>query len=212
MRIAFTGPQAVGKSTLIQQFMQRWPAYKTPEKTYRDIIAKKKLKLNKKGDKESQRVILDALIDELQHVVASEEKNVLFDRCVLDNIIYSLWLNTNKRVDDDFIVQCKTIAAETLKLYDIIFYLPIHESIKVTDKVTRDTDLVYRQEIGNIFDAVISTYERGKGIFFPLNDSPAVITLDVAPSVRCEQISLYLKDGGEPHGEDTPSLITPYYS
>lgn len=211
MKIAFMGSQSVGKSTLIQEFISKWPMYKVPEKTYRDLIQEKKLKLNKKGTEESQRIILNALVDEVQGCLSSGETNVVFDRCVIDNIAYSLWLNANGKVSDEFIRTSKTIAAETLKLYDIIFYLPIHESIKLTPKKNRDKDETYRVEIDNILQALVTTYEKSTGQFFPLNDCPAVITLDMHPNARCEQIKLYVNESGNFYGDDSPSLLTPFY-
>jgi thymidylate kinase len=210
MKIAFMGAQAVGKSTLIKKFLQQWPMYKTPDVTYRDIIKKQKIKLNKKGDAKSQRTILNCLIDEIQNVHKDGNTNIVFDRCVVDNIAYTLWLHANGRVDEDFVTECKTLAAETLKLYDVVFYLPVHESIAVSEKNNRSVDLVYREEIDNIFKALVSSYEKSTGRFFPLSDCPAVITLDMAPDVRCEQIKLYINEAGVFYGEDTPSLIAPY--
>lgn len=211
MKIAFMGSQSVGKSTLIQEFLTRWPMYGLPKKTYRDLIQEKKLKLNRKGTEESQRVILNALVDEVQGCLSTGETNVVFDRCVIDNIAYSLWLNANGKVSDDFIRTSKTIAAETLKLYDIIFYLPIHESIKLTPKKNRDKDETYRVEIDNIIRALVTTYEKSTGQFFPLSDCPAVITLDMHPNARCEQIKLYVNESGNFYSDDSPSLLTPFY-
>jgi len=211
MKIAFMGSQSVGKSTLIQEFITKWPMYSVPKKTYRDLIQEKKLKLNKKGNEKSQSIILNALVDEVQGCLSTGETNVVFDRCVIDNIAYSLWLNAKGKVSDDFIRTSKTIAAETLKLYDIIFYLPIHESIKLTPKKNRDKDETYRVEIDNILRALVTTYEKSTGQFFPLNDCPAVITLDMHPSARCEQIKLYVNESGNFYGDDSPSLLTPFY-
>jgi hypothetical protein len=211
MKIAFIGSQSVGKSTLIQEFLTRWPMYSLPKKTYRDLIQEKKLKLNRKGTEESQRVILNALVDEVQGCLSTGETNVVFDRCVIDNIAYSLWLNANGKVSDDYIRTSKTIAAETLKLYDIIFYLPIHESIKLTPKKNRDKDETYRVEIDNIIRALVTTYEKSTGQFFPLSDCPAVITLDMHPNARCEQIKLYVNESGNFYSDDSPSLLTPFY-
>ena len=59
MRISIIGATSVGKSTLIEQFLKQWPMYKKPEKTYRDIIKEKNIKLNKEASTESQRAILD---------------------------------------------------------------------------------------------------------------------------------------------------------
>jgi GTPase SAR1 family protein len=52
MRIGIIGTQGSGKSHLIQEFLNKWPMYKTPEKTYRDIIKSRNIKINQEGDKE----------------------------------------------------------------------------------------------------------------------------------------------------------------
>jgi len=208
MKIAFIGTQCNGKTTLIEEFLQTWPMYKRPEKTYRDIIAEKKIKLNQKGDEKSQRIILDALIDETQAACASGEENIIFDRCVLDNIVYSLWLNAKDKVSDNFIMDCKFLAQETLKSIDIIFYLPLREEIKLEKRKGRDIDPVYRQEIDNIFRALVGAYERGDAAFFPRDNCPAIIALEGPPDLRLPQIKLYIKDTGKPFGEEDGSLIS----
>jgi thymidylate kinase len=182
--------------------------YKRPEKTYRDIIAEKKIKLNQKGNEKSQRIILDALIDETQAACASDEENIIFDRCVLDNIVYSLWLNAKEKVSDSFIMDCKFLAQETLKSIDIIFYLPLREEIKLEKRKGRDIDPVYRQEIDNIFRALVGAYERGDAAFFPRDNCPAIIALEGPPDLRLPQIKLYIKDTGKPFGEEDGSLIS----
>jgi thymidylate kinase len=181
--------------------------YKRPEKTYRDIIAEKKIKLNQKGDEKSQRIILDALIDETQAVSATENEYVVFDRCVLDNIVYSLWLNAKEKVSDSFIMDCKFLAQETLKSIDIIFYLPLREEIKLEKRKGRDIDPVYRQEIDNIFRALVGAYERGDAAFFPRDNCPAIIALEGPPDLRLPQVKLYIKETGKPFGEEDGSLI-----
>lgn len=207
MKIALTGTHCNGKSTLVKQFLQKWPMYRTPSVTYRDILTEKQLNLNEAGDEKSQRAILDALIDEVQKASASDDKNIIFDRCVIDNIVYSLWLNGKGKVSDNFIMDCKFLVAETVKLFDIIFFLPLKKEIKIEEKPTRSVDPVFREEIDNLFHAVIESYSKNAGVFFPLRDCPAVITLEGPPDLRCEQIRLYLKDSGLPFGEEDGSLI-----
>jgi thymidylate kinase len=208
MKIAFIGTQCNGKSTLIKEFREKWPMYKQPEKTYRDLIKEKKVKNNKNGTKESQKAILDALVDEIILASATEEKHIVFDRCVIDNIAYTLWLNEKGKVSDEFVMDSRQVAIETVKMYDIIFYLPLREEIKIEKRKGRDIDPVYRQEIDNIFKALVTSYERNSGTFFPIRDCPAVITLEGPPDLRCEQIRLYLKDTGVPYGEEDGSLIS----
>jgi thymidylate kinase len=208
MKIAFIGTQCNGKTTLIEQFLETWPMYKKPEKTYRDLISEKKLKLNQKGDEKNQRIILDALIDESQLASGSGEENLIFDRCVLDNIVYSLWLNAKEKVSDNFIMDCKFLVMETLKSLDIIFYLPLRREIQLEKRKGRDIDPVYREEIDNIFRAIATSYEKGTSPFFPKEDCPVLITLEGPPDLRLEQIKLYIKPSGKCFDESDGSLIS----
>ncbi len=205
MRIAVIGTQNSGKSTLIKEFLKVWPMYKTPEKTYRDIIKERKIKNNKEGDSESQKIILNALIDEVQQ---AKGDFLIFDRCVIDNIAYTLWLNAHDKVSNSFVLDTKFLALQTLKLFDIIFYLPLHSSIPLKEKDQRDPDPVFREEIDNIFRALVVSYEKQTGAFFPLEDCPAVITLEGPPDLRCDQIRLYLKENGKFFTDEDGSLLS----
>ena len=127
MRIALIGAHNTGKSTLVENFLNHWPMYKRPQKTYRDIIKEQNLCLNKEGDKNSQKTILNALVDEIQLATADGSKHVIFDRCPVDNIAYSLWhyAKETEGFTTEFIIDSKTIAVISLKLIDVIFYLPV---------------------------------------------------------------------------------------
>jgi len=205
MRVAIIGSQNSGKSHLIQEFLNKWPMYKTPEKTYRDIIKSRNIKINKDGDETSQKAILNALIDEVQQ---AQGDFLIFDRCVVDNIAYTLWLNAHDKVSDKFVMDSKFLALQTLKLFDILFYIPLREEIKIEEKDNRDTDPEFRKEIDNIFRALVLSYEKGTGAFFPVEDCPAVIALDGPPDLRCEQIRLYLKDNGKFFTDEDGSLLS----
>jgi thymidylate kinase len=205
MRVAIIGSQNSGKSHLIQEFLDKWSMYKTPEKTYRDIIKSRNIKINQEGDETSQKTILNALIDEVQQ---AQGDFLIFDRCVVDNIAYTLWLNAHDKVSDKFVMDSKFLALQTLKMFDILFYIPLREEIKIEEKDNRDTDPEFRKEIDNIFKALVLSYEKGTGAFFPTEDCPAVITLDGPPDIRCEQIRLYLKDNGKFFTDEDGSLLS----
>jgi hypothetical protein len=209
MKIAFIGAGAVGKSTLIEQFIEKWPMYKKPTKTYRDIIAEQGLLINKQGTKESQKAILNALVDEAQAASASEDKYIVFDRSVVDNIAYTLWhyAKNTEGFTKEFIIDSQTIANLALKYYDIIFYVPARKEIPITEKQNRETDETFREEIDNIFRALVASYEKQTGAFFPSEDCPAVIELEGPPDMRLPQISLYIKENGNSYGEEDGTLI-----
>ena len=56
MKIAFMGTQCNGKSTLIKEFIKRWPMYKEVKSSYRNLIKTGKITNNQekelKNDKE----------------------------------------------------------------------------------------------------------------------------------------------------------------
>jgi thymidylate kinase len=209
MRIAITGSTSVGKSTLIKQFLQEWPMYKQPAKTYRDIIKDQNIQLSKQGNKESQRAILNALVDEVQLASVSDDRHIIFDRCTVDNIAYSLWHYAKETpgFTNEYIIDSKAIAALALKHVDVIFYLPIRQEIPITPRDGRETDPVFREEIDNILDALVDSYEKNTGAFFPTEDCPAVIRLEGPPDMRIPQMKLYIKENGNGYGEEDGSLI-----
>lgn len=209
MRIALIGAHNTGKSTLVENFIKQWPMYKRPEKTYRDIIKEKNLNINKQGDKESQRAILNALVDELQLASTSEDKHIIFDRCTIDNIAYSLWhyAKDTEGFSAEFIMDSKTIAALALKHIDVVFYLPVRKEIPITAREGREADPIYREEIDNIFDSLVESYEKATGAFFPSEDCPAVIRLEGPPDMWIPQMMLYIKPSGNMFGEEDGTLI-----
>jgi thymidylate kinase len=207
MKICFSGTQNNGKSTLIKEFCKRWPMYKEVKLTYRNKVKTGKLKSSEEGTEESQKAILNSIIDDTQKAIAKGEDFLVFDRCVIDNIVYSLWLNEKGKVSDEFIMDTKRIAYEAVKVFDIIFYLPLREEITIVPRKGRALDPVYRQEIDNLFRAVVGTYEKSAGIFFPKEDCPAVITLEGPADLRIEQIPMYIKPSGKFFDEEDGSLL-----
>jgi len=208
MKIAFMGTQCNGKSTLIKGFLKRWPMYKEIKSSYRNLLKTGKITGNQEGTEESQKAILNCIIDDTQKATAKGDDFLVFDRCVMDNIAYSLWLNEKGKVSDEFIMDTKRIAFEAIRVFDIIFYLPLREEIKIVPRKGRDIDPIYRQEIDNIFRAIVGTYEKSAGIFFPKEDCPAVITLEGPPDLRIEQIPMYIKPSGKFFDEEDGSLLT----
>lgn len=201
MKIAVVGTQCIGKSTYVNDFLKKWSMYSTPEKSYRDLIKEKNIPINKLGSEESQQIILDFLVD--QATQYSKSDNIIFDRCILDNLVYSSWLHLYDKVSDKFLDKSRLIVKESLKLFDIIFFLPITKTspVEIVEDGVRDTDPVYREEIDNIFKAFMQSYVQGDGRIFPKVDSPAFIEIFGSPEQRIALTNLYITDLGHPYGE-----------
>ena len=207
MKIAICGTSCVGKSTYIKDFCKEWENYENPSKTYRDLIKSKNLNHSSNGDEDSQRQILNALID--QATQFSKKENIIFDRCVLDNMAYTSWLYLKDKVSEKFLDETRILVRETLKLYDIIFFIPITKvsPVQMSESELRDNDPIYREEIDNIFKTFVTSYHKSEGKIFPSEDCPAVIEIFGSPEERIQMTKLYLTEEGNPYGENQ-SLLT----
>lgn len=201
MRIAVTGAQCVGKSTLVNAFKAKWSAYSSPEKSYRELIKEKNLSLNESGTMESQTIIRDVLAD-LALENAGKSKTI-HDRCILDNLVYSFWLaehdklGSDKKKISDFMATSILLTKESLKFYDIIFWLPINPNIPVEESENRSNSEQFREEIDNIFHGIYETYKKNDGLIFDKENQPAFIVLEGDVDAKLQHISEYLDHNGD---------------
>ena len=213
MRIAISGTSCQGKSTLIKDFLEEWSGYKTITKTYRDIISEQGLEHSSSTNKDTQWAILNFMIDELQKTDKSD--NIIFDRCPLDNIVYSIWSEAKKDtdIDEEFIKKCLPLVRESLRSLDIIFFTPISKvaPVEVVEDDLRDADKNYIEEIDNIFKAVHRDFQKNpESKFFIEDDRPGIIEVFGNRRERIEIIKLYMDNDGdfiEPQGIITPEEL-----
>lgn len=200
MRIAITGTQNNGKTTLVNAFRQLWPMYEMPEKSYRDLIKEKNLTLNESGTMESQKIIRDFLVE--QALYNAGKTHTLHDRCVIDNLAYTLWLSEYSKIKGtedtvtDFIATTINLTRESLKFYDIIFWLPLNPNIPMVESPNRSINEKYREEIDNIFHGIYEHYKKNSGIVFDKEDQPAFIPLEGDLNQKLDTIRLYINDTG----------------
>lgn len=210
MRIAISGTANTGKSTLVKNILTVWPNYTTPEKTYRDVLKEKNLSHSSNTSAETQWEILNFMVDQMQQT--TKDSKIVFDRCPLDNLAYTLWAHSKniEGFDKQFVDKCITIVKESMRSLDIIFLLSYDESIKVVDDGVRDIDVDYLKEIDNIFNALYEQYAQNydADIFFPKNDSPGIIKLPTSIKQRVDTISEYLDSTGSLYG-DEHSIFNP---
>ena len=139
MRICISGTNSTGKSTFISDFMKEWPKYTTPEHTYRQVLEEKKLSHTKKTSEDAQWAILNNMIDNIQK--HGEGDKVIYDRGPIDNIVYSMWASSKGLVDEKFVTKCLPLLSESIKLIDMIFFIPVTDSAPVVyDKEAFDKD------------------------------------------------------------------------
>ena len=208
MRLSISGTAAQGKTTLLKDFLKKWDMYETPKETYRSCI--KEDNHSKLTNKETQWSILNYMIDDMQKYSADDF--VIFDRCPMDNLIYSMWCyhKGDTDIDELFVEKCIPVVRESMSLLDIIFYIPITNatSENIEDDGTREVDVMYIKEIDNLFKAMHRGWMAGDTKFFPKDDRTAMIEIFGSPEERISMIGLYLTDEGVQYGEDESLVDT----
>lgn len=209
MKIAISGTQCIGKSTFIKDFINKWPMYRVAGSDCSSLIKEKNLKHSQESTEETQEIILNHLVD--QALSCSKSDHVVFDRCVLDNLAYTTWLNLKGKISDKYLQRVVPIVRETIKVYDIIFVAPITSisPIDITANGVRDVDPIFREEIDNILKAFIDSYHKHDGKIFDPQDSPAVIEIFGKPEERIHMAEFYVNENGNMYGEDDSLIQIP---
>jgi nicotinamide riboside kinase len=148
MRIAVIGPQNTGKSTFIKDFLAAFPSYTTPEETYRDVVHKKGLSINQNTSEESQRMIRDFLAEQLAHFPG---ENVIFDRCVIDNYVYTKAKCDDGHIRSEFLEETDQILRASLVHLDALIFIPTAAGVAFVDDELRDTDRTFADRINTLF-------------------------------------------------------------
>lgn len=206
MKIAVIGTQCIGKTTFINDFLKKWPMFKTPDKKYRDILKEKNLPHSENTNEETQKIIMDFLIDQV--TACDKEDNVILDRSVLDCFAYTCWLNLKGKASDDFVDSQRILVREAIRLYSVLLYLPLTKfsPVNLEDDGFRSVNEVFREEVDNIFKVFEQAYYKGDTRMFPPGDSPAIIEIYGSPEERIKMTELYINEKGTFYGEEE-SLI-----
>jgi len=192
MRIAISGTACQGKTTLLNDFLQTYKTYKTPDTTYRQVITDNKH--SKQADVETQWKILDFMSEQLTQYSAQDD--IIYDRCPLDNLVYSLWCYERNidGFDKEYIDKTINMFRETMKFLDIIFFIPVTRvsTVEIEGNEQRETDAQYIKEIDNLFKAMYQQWLQPESSFFEKDDRPAIIEVFGNPQERLHMVKLYV--------------------
>lgn len=147
MRVAVIGPQNTGKSTFIRDFSDAFPQFKVPTETYRDLIRKKNLSVNQLTGTESQRLIRDFIAGQVERA----EGDTIFDRCLIDNYVYTLYAFLKGNIEQAFMDETREMLLETVDDIDLYFFIPSTLAVPLEDDSLRDTNPAYVDAINRLF-------------------------------------------------------------
>lgn len=152
MKIAISGAQGVGKSTLIEVLKkeQFFKDFNFTNSTTR-IAKNKGLQINESGNDETQKEIARLHINNLKI-----EGDCIYDRCLLDCLVYTRFLFLEGNIKEETLKFIETNFLKYFAHYDLICY--IEPEFELKNDNTRSTSIYFRNAIQFIFDYYIKKY------------------------------------------------------
>lgn len=163
MKIAISGAQCTGKSTLIKalfddpeindEFILR---DETTRNLLRDKLGLGALQINENGGDATQRLIC---AQHLINSVVGDTTDVIYDRCALDGVVYTHYLYANKKVTK----KTMRIAEELFRNieYDMVLYIP--PEFPIQDDGERSINQEFQDNVVELFDHYIESYRLPVG-------------------------------------------------
>jgi ribA/ribD-fused uncharacterized protein len=196
------GTQNTGKSTFIKDILEKFKGtvmeFKTVGCDYRKKIEERGLKINRNGNLESQKIIFNTLVEQLDIIDGMPNGCYLTDRTPIDAYVYTKYLKEHKPesgiTDDDLQSMFNKLCCEVGR-YDKIVFLDLDRcgNVVVVDDKFRDTNLEYRREIDWLFkdtllklvlsgvlpaskvsDSISGTRDERVGKFIELINAPGI--------------------------------------
>ena len=158
--VGVIGAQNTGKSTFIHDIIEKFKG--TPDEfhtvgcDYREKIRKAGLQINRDGNLEAQKIILDTLVEQLDIIKRMPDGNYITDRSPIDAYVYTMYLYRHKpelSITQADLAEMLDRVKNSIGGYDRIVYIDLNNctNVQVVDDTFRDTNLEYRQEIDWLF-------------------------------------------------------------
>lgn len=158
MRIAFSGAQSTGKTTILDKLKETNLGFTYYTEVVRNLMAEYNLKFNEMADNTSQLIVYTRNIEQLL-----SNTNFISDRSLIDIWAYTSWLKSRNKIDNyiyDFIDKGVNTF---ISYYDILFYFPIEFSL-MGDGV-RSEDEGFRNSIDSYISYYLQHNYKGKCIY-----------------------------------------------
>lgn len=183
MRIAVSGTHFMGKSTLIEDFIKKYPKYTCEIEPYYKLQDEKPMELSLEPSLDSLLEQLDYSIKQLNEL--ANERNIIFDRCPIDYIAYAMCEASND-INNSEISERFFEVKEALNNLDIILFLPITKEhlIEYTEE-----NPAYRIAADKCFKKI---YRDDNYDIFPRYNHPKIIEIWGDRLARIKKIESYL--------------------
>ena len=153
--ISFSGAQSTGKTTLLKALQECNDNVEFVPEVTRLIKRDYGVEINEAGDEITQALIVTEHFKNIQNF-KKQERSTILDRCILDGLIYSMWLEDNKELAPWCADYAVYVMVNYIDNYDVIFYT-CPKDVEIVDDGERSTDRSFRDDIINNFNKWLET-------------------------------------------------------
>ncbi len=174
MRIAISGSHSLGKSTVVNEWVDLHPHFLREEEPYRvlGLYGPYEILFGDASTKLHNGIQMYYNISRV-HRYSNSTDDVIFDRAPIDYIAYSQYTADQGRtdIDDAFVASLVPAARESLDHLDILAFVPKSDAwpVAMEEDGIRPVDHAYRDEVDVIFKQI---YRDGRFGIFPDNTAP----------------------------------------
>ena len=159
MRVAISGTHGVGKSTLIEEFLQKHPEFVHEPEPYTVLVEDLGEEFAAEPCVEDFRRQLDFNIERLIQHAASD--NVIYERCPVDFLAYI------HALDPQIAEALMESVSEAMQHLDLIVYLPLEATTDEFPKLQRAVDRrlssILREDEFGIMSSTIASVVEAEG-------------------------------------------------
>ena len=187
MRIAVSGTHSVGKSTLVADIYATSSKFIHEEEPYRALRDVYPIKFGKESTRYCNGIQCFYNINRVQQYRSSRD-HVIFDRCPVDYIAYSIYTAHHRQTDLDtaFVESLVRPVRDSLRFLDVVVFVPVTQKhpIHLEDDGIRPIDKEYRWEVDRHFKRL---YREGLYEMFD-DKGPRIVEVTGSRAERIAQL------------------------
>jgi hypothetical protein len=191
MRIAVSGSHSLGKSTLVDDWVARYPEFTREEEPYRalGLYGPYQILFRDESTRLHNGIQLYYSLSRV-HRYAAQSDDVIFDRAPVDYLAYSQYTADagSTDIDDAFVMSMVPAVIESLDRLDIIAFVPKSDEwpVEMEADGIRPTDYAYRDAVDAVFTQI---YREGRYGVFSGERHPLVVELVGSRQDRLDQLA-----------------------
>jgi hypothetical protein len=203
MRIAISGSHSLGKSTIVNEWVAKNPAFHREEEPYRalGLYGPYEILFRDASTKLHNGIQMYYNISRI-HRYAEYTDDVIFDRAPVDYIAYSQYTanHCSTDIDEAFVESMVPAVRESLDHLDILAFVPKSDlwPVEMEADGIRPVDHAYRDEVDAIFKQI---YREGRFQVLPERNGPLLVELWGPGEQRLDQLQAAIDEVKTAKGE-----------